>query len=370
LRIIISGHRGFIGGHLVRNLKLHHPEIELTFLTKEDFSNVFKLVEKINKKDLIFHLAGVNITKTEEDLLNLNSKINNNLFLALKEIEFCGTMFFSSSLKEKTNTAYGKSKKEGREMFENLSKKLNFTFNYSLIPNVFGPFCKPNYNSFISTFSYNLINKKTIRIIKNDKIKLIYIDDFIEILLKIVTNPIVKIDFKNSVSILKVSEVLDKLKYFFQIYISNNEFPRFENEFDIKLFNTFRSNINLQKHYPQKHNFHVDKRGEFSELSRSHSKGQSSISFTNSGFIRGNHFHKRKIERFSVLKGEAEIQLKKYLTNDIISFKLSGESPSFIDIPIWYVHNIKNIGKEELITHFWINELFNLNDNDTYPDNV
>lgn len=366
MRIIISGYRGFIGAHLVRNLKLHYPEKELIFLTKEDFKTANKLCKKINVEDLIFHLAGVNISSTDEEIINLNYEINNNLSLALKKIKFKGVLFFSSSLKEKTKTSYGRAKKLGREVFQKLSNELNFTFNYSLIPNVYGPFCKPNYNSFIATFSFNLINKKPVRIIQNDKINLIYIDDLIELLLKIIDNPIIKIDFKKSINILKVSEVFDKLNYFFKIYICDNEFPRLENKFDIKLFNSFRSYIDLKNHFPQRHKFHEDDRGRFSEISRSYSKGQTSISYTNPGFTRGNHFHKRKIERFTVLKGKAEIQIKKYMTNEIISFKLSGENMSFIDIPIWHVHNIRNIGKKELITHFWINEFFEKNDNDTF----
>ena len=98
--------------------------------------------------------------------------------------------------------------------------------------------------------------------------------------------------------------------------------------------------------------------------------GQASYSTTNSGVTRGNHFHTRKIERFSVIKGKAKIQLRKYLTDEIISFELDGNSPSYVDMPIWYTHNITNIGDEELLTFFWINEPYDQNDPDTYPEIV
>ena len=371
MRIIVSGHKGFIGEHLVRNLKLHYPKKDLIFLTKDDFKNIDILSNKIKKNDLIYHLASVNLISPEEqDLFDLNYKINFNLFLALKKVEFSGILFFSSSLKEKTNTIYGKAKKEGRKMFEKLSKELKFVFNCLLIPNVYGPFCKPNYNSFIATFSYNLINKKQVKIIKDDEINLIYIDDLIKEILKIIKKPKLKINLEKSINVFKVSVVLDKLTFFLKSYIIKNEFPKLENDFDNKLFNSFRSYIDLKKHYPISHKIHQDERGLFSELSRSHSKGQSSISFTKPGYTRGNHFHKRKIERFTVLKGEAEIQIRKFMTNEIVSYKLNGKKFPFIDIPIWHVHNIKNIGKDILITHFWINDFYEKNDDDTFSENV
>ena len=123
-------------------------------------------------------------------------------------------------------------------------------------------------------------------------------------------------------------------------------------------------------HYPKNHILHSDERGFFSELSRSGSKGQSSFSTTKPQITRGNHFHTRKIERFSVIKGKARIQLRKYMTDETISFELDGKTPSFVDMPVWYTHNITNIGEDELLTFFWINEPYDENDPDTYMENV
>ena len=157
---------------------------------------------------------------------------------------------------------------------------------------------------------------------------------------------------------------------FKQQYLEKGEFPELKTSFDLNLFNTFRSYIDLKDYYPKKHILHSDKRGFFSELSRSGSKGQSSFSTTKPQITRGNHFHTRKIERFSVIKGKARIQLRKYLTDEIISFELDGENPSFVDMPVWYTHNITNIGEDELLTFFWINEPYDENDPDTYMENV
>lgn len=368
MRIVISGHNGFIGGHLVRNISLHYSDTEIITLEKEDFKSK-NFNGKIQKNDLIFHLAGVNRADSDQEVYNGNKKLNTALLVHLNEIKFSGKFFFSSSLQEDSSSFYGKAKKEARIKYERLSKELGFKFYFLKIPNVYGPFCKPNYNSFIATFSYKLIKNETPNIIHDNKVVLIYINDLIDSILQLLDDHIPKIG-SNFLQEFKVSEVLKKLMSFKQQYLEKDEFPELKTSFDLSLFNTFRSHIDLKDYYPKKHILHSDRRGFFSELSRSGSMGQSSFSKTKPQITRGNHFHTRKIERFSVIKGKARIQLRKYLTNEIISFELDGENPSFVDMPVWYIHNITNIGEDELLTFFWINEPYDENDPDTYMENV
>tara|TARA_A100001015_G_C14993806_1_gene715233 strand:- start:201 stop:1307 length:1107 start_codon:yes stop_codon:yes gene_type:complete len=368
VRIIISGYTGFVGAHLVRNLSLHNSNYKLIFLNKEDFQSG-NFNDKIQIKDFIFHLAGVNRADTEEEVFNSNIEINNSLLNHLEKINFKGGLYFSSSVQEESNTPYGNAKKQGREDLEMLSKKLGFTFYTSLTPNVFGPFCKPFHNSFIATFSYQLINNQSPKIIIDNAVKLIYIDDYISSLLELLGNRVEVINL-NSVSKINVSKVLEKLKLFCKQHFHDNKIPNLKSKFDRDLFNTFRSYINHKEYFPRGYQTHADHRGSFIELSKALSMGQSSYSTTNSGVTRGNHFHTRKIERFSVIKGKARIQMRKYLTDEIISFELDGNKPSFVDMPIWYTHNITNIGKEELLTFFWINELYDENDPDTFSEIV
>ena len=184
MRIVISGHNGFIGGHLVRNISLHYSGAEIITLEKEDFE-LQNFNGKIQKDDFIFHLAGVNRADTEEEVFEENKKLNLALKNHLNEIKFSGKLFFSSSLQEETNTLYGKAKKEARIEFERLSKELGFKFYFLKIPNVFGPFCKPNYNSFIATFSDKLIKNETPNIIQDNKVVLIYINDVIHSILQL-----------------------------------------------------------------------------------------------------------------------------------------------------------------------------------------
>lgn len=368
MRIVISGHTGFIGGHLIRNLKLHYPKYNILLLNREDFSSE-NFNNKIQKEDFIYHFAGVNRAETDKQVFSSNIEINSSLVKYLEKINFKGKLYFSSSLQEDSDSLYGKAKKKAREDFERLSKKLGFTSYSSLTPNVFGPFCKPFYNSFIATFSHQLLNNQSPKIITDNEVKLIYIDDYISLLLKLLEGKTETKKF-DYIKEIRVSEVLEKLNLFFKQYIQENKIPNLESKFDKDLFNTFRSYINYQEYFPRYFKVNTDSRGSFFELSKALSMGQSSYSTTNRGVTRGNHFHTRKIERFSVIKGKAKIQLRKYLTDEIISFELDGNSPSYVDMPIWYTHNITNIGEEELLTFFWINEPYDQNDPDTYPEIV
>ena len=168
----------------------------------------------------------------------------------------------------------------------------------------------------------------------------------------------------------KVSEILSKLQNFKKQYQENGVIPILETHFDFNLFNTFRSYIDIKNHFPVKFIQHSDNRGSFVEIIRLGVGGQVSFSTTMPGVTRGNHYHTRKIERFAVIKGKALIQLRKIGTNEIFDFYLDGNEPAYVDMPIWYTHNIKNIGDETLYTNFWINEAYNPENADTYIENV
>ena len=168
----------------------------------------------------------------------------------------------------------------------------------------------------------------------------------------------------------KVSEVLSLLNKFTQEYFQQGIIPSIDSEFKRNLFNTFRSYIDLKNYYPFLYKLNKDDRGIFIETMKLHSGGQISYSITNPGITRGNHFHTRKIERFAVIEGEAIIKMRKINTKEVFEFKLNGNEPSFMDMPVWYTHNITNIGENNLITLFWINEFYNSNDPDTFFETV
>jgi UDP-2-acetamido-2,6-beta-L-arabino-hexul-4-ose reductase len=147
-------------------------------------------------------------------------------------------------------------------------------------------------------------------------------------------------------------------------------FPVLNDKFEVNLFNTFRCYMDIPNHYPVKLVMNTDDRGTFVETIKTGLGGQVSFSTTKPGITRGNHFHTRKIERFAVIKGKARIQLRRIGTDKVLDFELDGSEPSYVDMPIWYTHNITNVGDEELYTIFWINEFFNPDDPDTFFEKV
>ncbi len=370
MKILISGHNGFVGKHLQRKLKCIKSDYKTEFLTRSDFKSLDSLVKKISPDDIIFHLAGVNRDINEEEVFNKNNEINQMLYSALEEVKFEGKLLFTSSTQEESDTLYGKAKKDARLKFIQQSNALNYLFYGIITPNIFGPFCKPNYNSFIASFSSKIINKETTKVDHDKTVPLIYIGDFIDTIIKILhSDDNVEITPEYIFSY-KVSDILVKLNNYYDTYIQNGQIPLINSHFDVCLFNTFRSYIDHKNFFPINHQEYNDNRGLFSELTRSFSEGQTSYSITKKGVTRGNHYHTRKIERFSVIQGKAKICLREVLSEEKIEFLLDGETPSYVDMPIWYTHSIENIGDDDLITIFWINEHYNEDYSDTYLENV
>jgi UDP-2-acetamido-2,6-beta-L-arabino-hexul-4-ose reductase len=168
---------------------------------------------------------------------------------------------------------------------------------------------------------------------------------------------------------MKVSEILEYLKEFKKDYLEKGIFPNISTPFRLALFNTFRCYI-PHDYYPRPFKLNTDNRGTFVEIARTGSSGQFSYSTTKPNITRGNHFHTRKAERFAVIQGKAKISIRKMGTQDIIDYIIDGNNPAYVDMPIWHTHNITNIGNEELITLFWINEPYDEADPDTYFVNV
>ena len=168
----------------------------------------------------------------------------------------------------------------------------------------------------------------------------------------------------------KVSVILKALESYKADYFEKGEIPPLNTSFDRNLYNTFLCYIDHKTFFPFKLMLNTDQRGSFVETIKLNSGGQVSFSTTIPGITRGNHFHTRKAERFAVIKGKALIELRRIGTKEVLSFKLDGNQPSFVDMPVWYTHNITNIGEEELYTIFWINEHFNSKDPDTFFENV
>jgi len=384
IKIGITGQSGFIGTHLYNTFSLF-PD-KYTLITFEDnYFNQNNLLESfVEECDVIIHLAALNRHSNPEVIYNTNIELVNKLISSLESKSSKPYIIMSSSLQEFLDNPYGKSKREGRELFNQWADKNNAMFTGLIIPNVFGPFGKPFYNSVISTFSYQLINNLEPKIEIDNKLNLIYVGDLVKFIIELIEKygpiaQIIKIEkslksnknYPPRILQIKprasytVSELLEKLLSFKEIYYKDSIFPDLSDYFDLCLFNTFRSYISLD-YFPRLYKLNPDYRGVYVECAKSLSKGQSSYSTTKSQITRGNHFHLRKVERFAVIEGNASIKLRKYGTNEIKEYLLDGNNPAFVDIPIWFVHNITNIGNSNLITLFWTNEFYNSSDSDTY----
>ncbi len=371
LRIGITGQEGFVGTYLYNTLGLYPEEFERVPYDISFFGDDKALETFVGQCDVIVHLAAMNRHPDPQVIYDTNISLVQKLINALERTGSKAHILFSSSSQEQRENLYGKSKKEGREMLALWAQKNGGLFTGLVIPNVFGPFGLPNYNSFIATFCHKLTHGELPEVQQDAEVSLIYVGELVnKIIGRIRSRETNEAYIIPHTSTNKVTEVLQKLNYFKSSYFDKGEIPELKTTFDLNLFNTFRSYIDLKDYFPRKFVQHTDHRGAFVEIVRLGIGGQCSFSTTVPGITRGNHYHTRKIERFAVIKGKALIQLRKIDTDEVLEFYIDGEDPAYVDMPIWYTHNIKNIGEEELFTVFWINEPYNLEDADTYFEEV
>ena len=369
LTVGITGQGGFMGSHVYNFLGTKTEEIERVSFQRNYFEKEIDLQNFVKSCDVIVHIAAMNRHEDQQVIYDTNVGLVQKLVSACEATNSTPKIIFSSSTQEERDNLYGKSKRDGRQYLENWATKTGGKVASLIIPNVFGPFGKPFYNSFIATFSHQIVAGEQPTVINDSTVSLIYINELSEAFY----NEIVKQDAENIQSYVvahtssrKVSGILALLKSFKTQYIDNGQVPKVDlNSFELDLFNTFTSFI-PKDYFPRKFTKHTDDRGAFVEIMRAGSAGQSSYSTTVPGITRGNHYHTRKVERFAVISGKASIQLRRIDSDEVFECILDGAEPAYVDMPIWYTHNIKNIGDTELITLFWINEPYNPEDADTY----
>jgi UDP-2-acetamido-2,6-beta-L-arabino-hexul-4-ose reductase len=367
IKIGITGNKGFIGKHLTNYLTQFEYEIipfDNSYFTNTPLLNTF-----VETCDIIIHLAAKNRLNDSKELYDTNIELVKILIQSCIETSSTPHIIFSSSTQENQNNDYGNSKKAGSLLLEEWAKKYTANVSLLIIPNVFGPFCKPNYNSVIATFCHKIINNELPEVYVDIKMKLIYINELMSEIKMVIEKKLygqIEIIPRHE---LYVTELLKILKEFKTKYIDKGIIPNIESPLNLALFNTFRCYIS-KKFFPISFNQNIDTRGTFVEIIKTESKGQFSFSTTNPNITRGNHYHTRKAERFAIIKGKAKIRLRKIDDIEIVEYIIDGKNPAYVDIPIWHTHNITNIGDEELITLFWINEPFILEDSDTFSLNV
>lgn len=369
IKVGITGQAGFIGKHLYNFMGTKPEEVERIEFKRLFFDDQTKLNGFVAQCDVIVHLAAMNRHENPQVIYDTNVLLVDKLVSACKQTNSQPKIIFSSSTQEEKDNIYGKSKRDGRLKLEAWANENRASITSMLIPNVFGPFGKPNYNSFIATFCHKIVNNEEPTVLNDTEVNLIYINELTEAfyteIVKLKSGKLRSFIVPHT-STKKVSEILDMLMRFKLEYLENGQVPNAPlKSFELDLFNTFTSFI-PKDYFPRKFTLHTDNRGAFVEILRAEVAGQSSYSTTVPSITRGNHYHTRKVERFAVISGKASIKLRKIDSEEVFEYILDGSEPAYVDMPIWYTHNITNIGETELITLFWINEPYNPDDADTY----
>ena len=367
IKIGITGSNGLIGYHL-RVFLQNVENIELKLANRETFKSEDALLKFCEDLDVIVHLADKNVG-ADEDIRDINMNISKSLTTSCDSAASKPHLIFASSthIKLNPNAAYSISKKECSSYLEQWCKNRESPFTNLVIPHVFGEFGKPFYNSVISSFCYQITNNEETKIIKDKELNLLHAHDVAKGIYNIILEKKTGEQHLEGL-LINVSEARDKLIQLSNSY-KNNIIPNVEKKIDSQLFNTYRSYLD-EGYYPRKFTLHSDDRGSLFEAMKTEQYGLTFASTTKPGVTRGNHYHIDKFERFIVINGNAEVRLRKIFSDEVTTYDVSGDNPTYIDIPTYLTHNITNTGSSDLITLFWSNVFYDENNPDTYFEEV
>lgn len=382
MKILVTGANGFVGKNLVSTLKNikegkdRTRNIDIEDIYTYDIDNTVEDLKEYTKEcDFVFHLAGVNRPKNIEEFYEGNTDFTELLCASLEAHNNKCPILISSSIQAKKSNDYGKSKKEGEQILIRYAINNDSKVYIYRLANLFGKWCRPNYNSVVATWCYNIAHDLDIQINNpNAKIELCYIDDVIdEFLNALEGHPTISIGEYNKVhpTYEIALEELSKIIYSFRDSRESLFLPDLkENSLEKKLYSTYLSYLPENKfNYPLQMN--VDERGSFTEFLKTEDFGQVSINVSKPGITKGQHWHHSKNEKFLVVSGKGLIQFRNINDDKIIEYYVSGEKLEVVDIPTGYTHNIINLSEtEDLVTVMWANEIFDPDHPDTYFEKV
>jgi UDP-2-acetamido-2,6-beta-L-arabino-hexul-4-ose reductase len=364
MKILVTGAKGFIGRNLITELNNHNHQVY-----SYDIDSDPKLLETYCKEvEFVYHLAGVNRPQKEEEYMEGNYGFTSKLLKTLTANNNNCTIVNSSSLQAELNNPYGISKKAGEELvleygFETGAKVLIYRF-----PNVFGKWCRPNYNSAIATFSYNIARGLPIVVHDpNVTLNLVYIDDVVKELLHILDHHETSVFGYRKIPVeyhITLGEIVELLYSFEQCRVDHTV-PDMSEELTKKLYSTYLSYL-PEKKLNYELDMRRDNRGSFTEFLKLKERGQVSINISKPGIVKGNHWHHTKCEKFMVVSGSGVVRLRRVDTDQIVEYYVSGEKLEVIDIPVGYTHQLVNTGTTELVTVIWVNEYYDPENPDTY----
>jgi UDP-2-acetamido-2,6-beta-L-arabino-hexul-4-ose reductase len=364
MRILVTGADGFIGKNLISNLETH-ADFEITPFTR--FHSNEELRAYVAQADFIFHLAGVNRPLDPHEFQTGNVKLTELLCQAIAELGKKVPIVFSSSIQAERYNAYGKSKIDAENALLELNKTSGSPIYICRLPNVFGKWAKPNYNSAVATFCHNISSGLPIDIHDPDAlISLVYIDDLVEQFISLLNEGSSQPTFVDVTPVYEISvgDLADQLYQFRQSRETLVVEPVGEG-LTRALYSTYLS-------YLTKDNFtyevpvHGDSRGVFVEMVKTHDSGQVSYFTAEPGITRGGHYHHSKNEKFLVISGEAKFRFRHIISGECHELVTSGDEPVVVETVPGWSHDITNIGDSELIVMLWANEVFDQGKPDTY----
>lgn len=365
MKILVTGAKGFIGKNLVAELR-NRKYTDIFEYEKDSDPSV---IEKYCKEaDFVFHLAGVNRPKEQSEYMEGNYGFTSYLLETLKKHQNTCPIMISSSIQAELDNPYGRSKKAGEDLLINYGKETGAKVLIYRFPNVFGKWCRPNYNSAVATFCHNIAHDLPISV--NDPkvvMNLVYIDDVVNELINALEGKEQKKGYLCHVPVVHTITLGEIVRLIYSFKSSREELsiPDMSDEFTKKLYSTYLSYLPEDKFgYELKMN--VDNRGSFTEFIRTKDRGQVSVNISKPGIVKGNHWHHTKNEKFLVVSGKGVIRFRKIDSDDIIEYFVSGEKLEVIDIPTGYTHNIENLGDTDMVTIMWANEPFDPEKPDTF----
>lgn len=365
INVLVTGAGGFIGKNLIDRL---HREKGVSVKQYHRGDNPTLLYKYLNDADIIYHLAGVNRPRHNEEFSSVNRGLTEQIVNYLSENQKTPKIVFSSSTQAAFDTPYGLSKKAAEEVLKNYSNETGAEVYIYRLPGVFGKWCRPHYNSVVATFCHEISHDKEIEIHDaNKKLELAYIDDVADDFMDCLTRKKTEKKFYYPISQTfhtTIGELAHKL-YEIKNIRKSLIIPDLSDKLTKYLYTTYLS-------YLDKNDFsydlpaHQDERGSLVELIKSHQAGQVFMSTSRKGVIRGNHYHHTKVEKFCVIKGMANIMFRRVGSEELITYTVSDQNIEMVDIPPGFTHSIENVTDGEMIVLFWANELFDPDNPDTF----
>jgi len=364
MKVLITGANGFVAKNLGIRLS-EREDVEVINFTRDH--TLDDLVNLVKEVDFVFHLAGVNRPENIEEYKQGNSDLMAALCSAIESSGKKIPVIYSSSIQAKLDNLYGKSKLAAEQSLLNLEKRAGNSVYIFRLPNVFGKWCKPNYNSVVATFCYNTVHNFPIQINEPSAlVQLVYVDDVVNRFISIMDGSIVKNIYCDVTPVYEVTvgDLADKIKTF-KLSRENLITERVGSGFDRALHSTYLSYLSPDD-FSYTLTKYGDERGVFVEMLKTKDSGQFSYFTAYPGVTRGGHYHHSKTEKFLVIKGEALFRFRNIVSDEFYELNTSGEQPVIVETVPGWTHDITNVGNDEILVMLWANEIFDRDLPDTY----